>query len=111
MIWFSIQIWIFFLNTRGGWKFQGENRIYSIWMFSRVFYAGRAFKEDHDVSAMIYPPNILYFVDKNKGQIVTKFAIVLFNTQVKHLSMMAIFVHLEILCLLFCCIITNILKI
>ena len=55
-------------------------------MFSRVFYAGRAFKEDHDVSAMIYPPNILYFVDKNKGQIVTKFAIVLFNTQVKSLK-------------------------
>ena len=35
---------------------------------------------------MIYPPNISVFVDDNKSQIVTNFASVIFNNQVKALK-------------------------
>ena len=39
----------------------------------------------HDVTEMIYPPKISYFVDNNNRQIVTNFTSVLFNTQAKAL--------------------------
>ena len=55
--------------------------------FSKNFlYAGRVFQGEHGVTAMIYPPNISVFVDKNSRQIVKDFVIVLFNTQVKALN-------------------------
>ena len=41
---------------------------------------------EHVLTAMVYPPNISAFVDKNSRQIVKDFVILLFNTQVKALK-------------------------
>ena len=49
-------------------------------------YAGMELKAAHDVSAMIYPPNISSFFYDNNHQIVTNFVSALFNTQVKALK-------------------------
>ena len=49
-------------------------------------YSGREFQVEHGVTSMVYPTKISAFFNENKGQIVTKFASVLFNTQVKSLK-------------------------
>ena len=41
---------------------------------------------EYVLTAMIFPPNISAFVDKNSHQIVKDFVILLFNTQVKALK-------------------------
>ena len=78
---------VLYAITCGGWNFRGENHILLyLNVFNHFLYAGRAFKESHDLTALIYPPNTSAFVDDNNRQIVTKFASVLFNTQVKALK-------------------------
>ena len=73
--------------TCGGWNFQSENRILLyLNIFKHFLYAGRALHGARDVTAMIYLPKILAFVDETNRQIVTKFESVLFNTQVKSLK-------------------------
>ena len=73
--------------TCGSWNFQGENHILLyLNVFNNCLYAGKSLQVAHDVTAMIYPPNILSFVDNNNHQIVTKFASVLFNPQSKALK-------------------------
>ena len=49
-------------------------------------HAGRALQESRDITAIIYPLNILSFVDENNPQIVKNFTSELFNTQVKALK-------------------------
>ena len=49
-------------------------------------YTGRVFQGARDLTAMVYPHNILAFVDENNHQIVKKFESALFNTQVKALK-------------------------
>ena len=73
--------------TSGGWNFRGENRILLyLNVFKHFLYAGGALPVARDVTAMIYPPNVSAFVDGKNRQIVTNFASVLFNTQVKALK-------------------------
>ena len=71
--------------TRGGWNFQGENRIpLYLNVFKHFLYSGRPLNLEHGLTATIYPPNISSaFVDEKNRQTVTKFSSVLFNTQVK----------------------------
>ena len=73
--------------TCGSWNFRGEKPILLyLNFFKHCLYAGISLQLACDVTAMIYPPNISVFVDKNNCQMVTNFAIVLFNTQVKALK-------------------------
>ena len=72
---------------RDGWNFRGDKRILLyLNVFKDCLYAGKALQGARGVTAMIYPPNISAFFDKNNRQIVTNFASVLFNTQVKALK-------------------------
>ena len=43
-------------------------------------------QEENGVTAMIYPPNISSFVDDSSRKILTNFASVILNTQVKSLN-------------------------
>ena len=52
-------------------------------LFKHCLYAVRALQVSSDVTEMIYPPNKSDFFDKSNQKIVTNFASVLFNTQVK----------------------------
>ena len=52
--------------NRGSWNFRGENRIIVyLNAFKHFFYEGKELQGERDVTAMIYPPNLSAFVDKN----------------------------------------------
>ena len=71
----------------GGWNFRGENRILLyLNFFNHCLYSGRALQGSHDVTTMIYPPNISAFFEENNRQIVTNFIILMFNTKMKALN-------------------------
>ena len=73
--------------TRGGQNFRGDNfALYILNVFNNFLYAVRVLQGECDVTAMIYSPNISAFIDENNHQTATKFASVLFNTQVKVLK-------------------------
>ena len=73
--------------THGGWNFRGENRILLyLNFFNHCLYSGRALQGSHDVTTMIYPPNISAFFEENNRQIVTNFIILMFNTKMKALN-------------------------
>ena len=73
--------------TSGGWNFRGENRILLyLNVFKHFLYAGGALPVARDVTAMIYPPNISSFVYDSSRKILTNFASVILNTQVKSLN-------------------------
>ena len=73
--------------TRGGWNLRYKNLILLyLNVYKHYLHAGIELQGSHDLTSMIYTPNISPFVDKNNLQIVTKFASILFNTQVKALK-------------------------
>ena len=70
--------------TSHSWDLQRDNHILIyLNVFNRFLYAVRGFQVARDVTAIIYPPNITSYVGKNNRHIVTNFASVIFNTQVK----------------------------
>ena len=80
--------------THDGWNFQEENRILLyLNIFKYFLYAGRVLQGEHGVTAMIYHLNISAFVDEKNHQISKNVSIVTFTIKLRHLSIMAIFVH------------------